>query len=187
MTLLLYVHTHTHKHTRRYANGHTSMYMRITSEVPNASTICFCFLCCVVRAGELCGCEWPSRQLPPQKASEDLVSGVEYWVPKEQTVQFDFPCLDEGFWKTVFPFPRKYADAMAAVPFSQVVPLGQRIRPSVSELRMGPGAHPTWPGWPLNTGVWTWRGKLSSPLGSVRSLELWERHSCRTLWYLSRV
>lgn len=51
-----------------------------------------------------------------QKASEDLVSGGESRVPREQTVQFDFPCLDEGFWKTVFPFPRKYADAMAAVP-----------------------------------------------------------------------
>lgn len=59
----------------------------------------------VVRAGELHGCEKQSRRLPPQKANEDLVSGTDSWVPREQTVQFDFPCLDEGFRKIFFFCP----------------------------------------------------------------------------------
>lgn len=78
------------------------MCMDVTSEVPNVSAICFCFLCCVVRAGELCGCEQPLRQLPPQKASEDLVSGVESGSPGSRQCSLIFLVWMRAFGRLFF-------------------------------------------------------------------------------------
>lgn len=89
------------------------------------------------------------------------------WVPREQTLQFDFPCLDEGFWKTVFRsqvnllmqwllFPPKLI-LWGRGPDQVSQSLGGAQGPLVIQA---PRVHPTWP---VNTRVWARRDELRFP------------------------